>query len=199
MKRWLPFLIAAVVTFGVTLAGTGRANWYVNATPVMSCKSWAGLPQFDMFGGFYTNDGSQPVGDTFYGYLSCFYQDHLTNEFTGALNPQIDMAQLTVYDGDPTYDTWGLHRYDVRAALCLQDYYQTIFWCSSNTTTTNWIGWQTINFWGPGSGWSGDMPPVWNDKGWGDSMLGFSRIIYVFMPQLSKFTGWNVGNPTWPG
>ena len=104
------------------------------------------------------------------------------------------MAQLTVYDGDDRYDTWGLHRYDVRATLCIQDFYESFFWCG-NSLTTEWTGWQTITFTGPGAGWAGDMPHVWNDEGWGDPMLGFSKIIYVYMPQLSRFMGWTVGNP----
>src|SRR5262245_48580918 len=123
MKRWVPFVIAAVVTFGLTWAGTVRANWYVNAAPAASCKSTYGLPQVGQFGELYTNAEADPVGNTYYGVLSCFYQDHLTNEFTGAVNPPVSALQLTVYDGDERWDPWGIHRYDVRAALCVQDFY----------------------------------------------------------------------------
>ena len=76
MKGWSSFVIAAVVTFGVTVAGTVRANWYVNAVPAATCKNIYGLPQLGTFGDLYTNSEFEPSGDTFYGGLTCYYQDH---------------------------------------------------------------------------------------------------------------------------
>jgi hypothetical protein len=190
MKRWSTVVISACFAFVLALAGTVRANWYVNAVPATTCINIYGLPLKGAFGELFTNPEG-PYGDTTTATLSCFYSDYISDPGTGALVPPIHTLQLVVYDGDGRWSP--VNEFDVRAALCLQDFYQTFWWCSESAKTTSSWGWAALDFYGPHDVWT-DMPRVWNERGWGDPLVGFSKRIYVYLPPNSKFMGWNVSN-----
>jgi hypothetical protein len=191
MKRWSTVTISAVATFVLTLAGMASANFYVTGPPAVNCKAIYGLPQVGQFGELWTNPEDGPYGNTYFGVLSCFYNEPYSDISTGALIPDIADVSITAYDGDPRVAP--LHDYDVRAALCMQDWTYNFWWCSASSKWTTDTGWQNILLRGPATGGS-DMPVAYGEWSWAWPIVGMTKFVYVYLPPNSTFTGWTVSN-----
>jgi hypothetical protein len=198
------FLTSAALAFTLALVSGAKAAWFYGSAAGASCKAIRGLPQTGYFGELWTNPSDGPYGDTYYGGISCFYQEQGSNAWTGQIAPKVTSVSLDVTDGDSHNDSY--HSYDFRGSLCVQTNFNTFYWCSPTKYRTQpggydsgLTGWGSISFtsqyyvlngaWGP---W--DMPVILNGKTWGDQWLGASKIIYVNMPSSSYFWGWIIGN-----
>jgi hypothetical protein len=200
MKRKGIFVASAILTFTLMLASGAKANWFFNASAASKCKAIGGVPTTGWFGELSTVANSGPVGDTWFGRYACLYDDPVTDISTGKLLSQIDNVDVSVYDGDYTYDAY--HTYDFKAALCLQTFQATYWWCGANHyphTPDNLpvtYGWGDITFSGTAVSGNiqGDLLPVLNGKGWATPWLGASKIVWVAQPANSTFYGWELHN-----